>query len=187
MIFQCSITIYRTYILDRRHVRSLSIQIFSSSHFMEASTATFFLFFTNVWQVRRRSERDRLRLLDRAIVRRNPPPDLTQVYIPEHVKLLLQPVPGPGKCSASIYSPPKLLVSCARTDPLVLPPTTSTWCRPAGSGVPPHVGVVGGRVAQRPVGVQVRHGRLQQEDHQRPVAVLHCVLDARSERDHLHG
>eukprot|EP00267_Zea_mays_P037689 XP_008675298.1 CASP-like protein 4U1 isoform X3 [Zea mays] len=97
------------------------------------------------------SERDRLRLLDRAIVRRNPPPDLTQVYIPEHVKLLLQPVPGPG------------------------------------SGVPPHVGVVGGRVAQRPVGVQVRHGRLQQEDHQRPVAVLHCVPDARSERAHLHG
>uniref|UniRef100_A0A804UHG2 CASP-like protein n=2 Tax=Zea mays TaxID=4577 RepID=A0A804UHG2_MAIZE len=57
----------------------------------------------------------------------------------------------------------------------------------ASSGVPPHVGVVGGRVAQRPVGVQVRHGRLRQEDHRRPVAVLRRVPGARSERGHLHG
>jgi hypothetical protein len=61
------------------------------------------IYLANVWQVRRRGERDRLRLLDRAIIRRNPPPDLTKVYIPEHVKLLLQPVPGPGKYIDRIF------------------------------------------------------------------------------------
>ncbi|XP_008655121.1 CASP-like protein 4U1 isoform X3 [Zea mays] len=48
-------------------------------------------------QVRRRSERDRVRLLGRAVIGQNPPPGLTQVYVPDHVELLLQPVPGPGK------------------------------------------------------------------------------------------
>lgn len=124
--------------------------MFPCFHFLKLNKITFLLL-ANPWQVRRRGERDRLRLLDRAIARRDPPPDGAQVHIPEHVELLLQPVPGPG------------------------------------SGVPPDVGVVGGRVAQRPVGVEVRHGRLQQEDQQRPVAVVHRLPDARSQRAHLHG
>ena len=79
--------------------------MFPCFHFLKLNKITFLLL-ANPWQVRRRGERDRLRLLDRAIARRDPPPDGAQVHIPEHVELLLQPVPGPGKLQCGpIHSP----------------------------------------------------------------------------------
>jgi len=82
--------------------------MFPCFHFLKLNRIAS-LFLANAMAGTRRGERDRLRLLDRAIVRRDPPPDRAQVHIPEHVELLLQPVPGPGKRTlnrAEIACPP---------------------------------------------------------------------------------
>jgi hypothetical protein len=60
-------------------------------------------------------------------------------------------------------------------------------CSAAGLGVPPDVGIVGCRVAQQSLGVELWPGCVQQEDHQRNVAVLPWVHRACCKLSHLHG
>jgi len=55
----------------------------------------------------------------------------------------------------------------------------------AGVGVPPHVGVVGGRVPPPPVGVAVRQGPVQRQDQRRGAVLVPGLPRAVWQRGHL--
>lgn len=57
----------------------------------------------------------------------------------------------------------------------------------AGVGVPPHVGIIGGRVPPPPVGVAVRQGPVQRQDQRRGAALVPGLPHAVWQRCHLHG